>query len=62
MMIDFFYCPSEDCTCPYYNCKTGECKLGKSALRECDDAYALVGADYEEEPEEEEIFACYDPD
>ena len=31
-------------------------------MRECDDAYALVGADYEEELEEEEIFACYDPD
>lgn len=62
MMIGFFYCPSEDCTCPYYNHKTGECKLGKSALSECDDAYALVGADYEEELEEEEIFACYDPD
>ena len=62
MMIGFFYCPSEDCTCPYYNRKTDECKLGKNALRECDDAYALVGADYEEELEEEEIFACYDPD
>ena len=62
MMIGFFYCPSEDCSCPYYNRKTCECKLGKNALRECDDAYALVGADYEEELEEEEIFACYDPD
>jgi hypothetical protein len=62
MMIGFFYCPSEDCTCPYYSHKTGECKLGKNALHECDDAYALVGADYEEELEEEEIFACYDPD
>ena len=36
--------------------------MGKNALRECDDAYALVGADYEEELEEEEFFACYDPD
>lgn len=60
--MSIFYCPTEDISCPYYNSKTGKCALGGNAWRECDDAYALVGADYEEELEEEEIFACYDPD
>lgn len=63
MMIGFFYCPSEDCTCPYYNCKTGKCKLGKSALRECDDAYAAMGDDDEDYTSPfTEPWAVYDPD
>ena len=61
-MIGHFYCPSEDCTCPYYNSKTGDCGLGRLALHECDDAYAMIGDGYEIEPEDTEIFACYDPD
>lgn len=63
-MMNFFYCPTEDCSCPYYNCRSGLCALGKKALEECDDAYAAVGEEYEEEEEytPQEIFAVYDPD
>lgn len=61
-LFNIFYCPTEDCSCPYYNCKSGLCALGKSALEECDDAWALCAADYKEEPEPEEIYAVYDPD
>ena len=58
------YCPTEDWTCPYYQ-KNGVCKLGWKAVHECDDAYAAMGDDDDEEDTASgmfvEPFAVYDP-
>lgn len=67
--MNIFYCPSEDTACPYYNERSGLCALGDNAWKECDDAYALVGAEEEAKLEAEnrylwggDVFAVYDPD
>ena len=54
------YCPVFDDTCPYY-LENGKCQLGSSAYEECDDAYAILGDDWEESYSYEEPFAVYDP-
>ena len=55
------YCPTEDCSCPYYD--RGVCKLGWRAPQECDDAYAAFGDDDDDYSSPfEEPWAIYDPD
>lgn len=59
------YCPTEDCSCPYYNRHSGVCELGWKAVEECDDAYAAFGDEYEDSYESSmftEPWAVYDPD
>lgn len=41
-------CPVADLSCPYYNRRTGNCKL-ENPYVECDDYYACVGDEEEDD-------------